>query len=168
MSKLELVRGLYDYNEWANNHVLKTASGLSEEEFSRAQGASFESVEGNLAHIMGAQAVWLARWQTGANPAPITELQSVRGYPATELAFALSHAGLREFTASLTDADMDKVLHYTDIRGNPHARPLWQLMVHVVNHGTHHRAETAMALTAMGQAPAQLDYVYFELARGTG
>ena len=55
MSKLELIRGLYEYNEWANNHVLEAASALMEEEFSQRRGASFESVEGNLAHIMGAR-----------------------------------------------------------------------------------------------------------------
>jgi uncharacterized damage-inducible protein DinB len=38
-------------------------------------------------------------------------------------------------------------------------------MTHVVNHGTHHRAETAMALTALGKPPRQLDYLYFELER---
>ena len=44
-------------------------------------------------------------------------------------------------------------------------RPLGPLMTHVVNHGTHHRAETAMALTALGKPPRQLDYLYFELER---
>jgi uncharacterized damage-inducible protein DinB len=46
MSKLELVRGLYVYNEWANNHILDAAKALTDEEFSSKQGASFESVEG--------------------------------------------------------------------------------------------------------------------------
>ncbi|HEV8574395.1 MAG TPA: DinB family protein [Dehalococcoidia bacterium] len=70
MSKLELVRGLYAYNEWANNQVLEAASQLTEDEFSRKQGASFESVEGNLAHIAGAQVIWLQRWTGGSNPKP--------------------------------------------------------------------------------------------------
>ncbi len=34
MSKLELIRALYDYNESANNHVLEAASRLSDDEFS--------------------------------------------------------------------------------------------------------------------------------------
>src|SRR5437899_12075137 len=78
MSKLELIRGLYEYNEWANNHVLEAASALTEEEFSERRGASFESVEGNLAHVMGAQVVWLERWTGGAKPRPGIEFQKKR------------------------------------------------------------------------------------------
>jgi hypothetical protein len=55
MSNLELIRALYAYNQWANGHVLDPALKLTEDEFSREQGGRFESVEGNLAHIVGAR-----------------------------------------------------------------------------------------------------------------
>jgi uncharacterized damage-inducible protein DinB len=41
-------------------------------------------------------------------------------------------------------------------------------MLHLVNHGTHHRAETALLLTALGKPPRQLDYVFYELEREGG
>jgi uncharacterized damage-inducible protein DinB len=165
MSKLELVRGLYAYNEWANDHVLDAASRLTEEEFSRTHRASFESVEGNLAHIVGAQIVWLQRWIGGSNPKPVLEFQKIRGLTAIREAFASSHAGLRDFTGSLTDERLEQVLPYRDSAGNPHERVMWQLMTHVANHGTHHRAETAMAMAAMGKPMRELDYIFFEIER---
>jgi len=165
MSKLELIRGVYEYNEWANNHVLEAASRLSDDELSRKQGASFESVEGNLAHIVGAQIVWLQRWTGGSNPKPVLEFQTMRGLPAIQELFASSHAGLREFIASLTDERLDETLAYRDSAGNPHERVMWQLMAHVANHGTHHRAETAMAMCVMGKPMRELDYVFFEIER---
>lgn len=88
MSKLELVRGLYAYNEWANGHVLGAASRLTEDEFSRKQGASFDSVEGNLAHIVGAQIVWLQRWTGGSNPKPVMEFHKMRGRPVIREVYA--------------------------------------------------------------------------------
>jgi len=165
MSKLELIRGLYDYNEWANNHVLDGTSRLTEEEFSGKQGASFESVEGNLAHVMGAQVVWLERWIGGMNPRSVLEFQKTRGLSAIRDAFAQSHEGLRAFVYSLTDDRLDETLAYKDSAGRPHERIMWQLMAHVANHGTHHRAETAMAMAALGKPMRELDYVFFEIER---
>ncbi len=165
MSKLELIRGLYEYNEWANNHVLEAASVLMEDEFSRNQGASFESIEGNLAHIMGAQVVWLDRWTRGSNTRPVLEFQKTRGLSAMREAFAKSHDGLRAFVSSLSDDRLDEILAYRDSAGRPHERVLWQLMAHVVNHGTHHRAETAMAMAALGKPMRELDYSFFEIEK---
>ena len=165
MSKLELIRALYDYNESANNHVLEAASRLSDAEFSRKQGASFESVEGNLGHIVAGQMNWLERWTSGKNLMPTAEVQKIRGLGALRGAFDRSHELLREFVASLNEERLDGVLAYRDSRGKRDERPMWQLMTHVVNHGTHHRAETAMAMAAMGKPMQELDYVYFEIER---
>lgn len=165
MTALAMLRGLYEYNEWANEHVLEAASALTEDQLSREQGASFGSVERNLAHIVGAQIVWLARWRTGRNPDSLAELQSMRGLLAIKEAFDRSHEELRAFLASLGAADVEGVLHYTDSRGNAHQMLLWKLMAHVVNHGTHHRAETAMALAALGKPMRELDYSFFEQER---
>jgi len=168
VSKLELIRGLYEYNEWANNHVLEAASELTEEEFTRKQGASFGSVEGNLAHIMGAQVIWLERWTGGSNPKPVLEFQKTRGLSTIREAFAQSDDRLRAFVSSLTDDRLDETLAYKDSAGRPHERVMWQLMAHVANHGTHHRAETAMAMASLGKPMRELDYVFFELERSEG
>jgi uncharacterized damage-inducible protein DinB len=165
VGKLELIRALYDYNEWANNRLLKTASELSSDEFSRSQGASWGSVEANLAHIAGAQVVWLSRWQTGANPVPLADTHAVTGLDSIYARFDESHAALRRFTASLTDDRLDSLLAFTDSRGDSYEQVLWQLMTHVANHGTYHRGEVAMALTALGHSPGDLDYRYFEIER---
>ncbi len=165
MSKLELIQPLYEYNEWANGKVLEAASGLGAEDFSHSRGASFGSIEGTLAHVMAGQVVWLERWMRGANRRSLMELQSLRGFEAIRGALAESHRGLRDFAASLTEERLDEVLAYTDSRGQAHERVLWQLMLHVANHGTQHRSEAAMVLTDMGRSPGEIDYVFFEIGR---
>jgi uncharacterized damage-inducible protein DinB len=168
VSKLELIRAWYDYNEYANKRVLDAAAQLSADDFSRPQGASFDSVEGNLAHIMAGQVVWLDRWRGGSNRRPLEEVQDIRGLDAIRAAFEESHADLREFTGTLTDETLDEPLSYTDSRGNQYDRALWKQMLHVGNHGSYHRAETTMALTLMGKSPGNLDYSHFETAREAG
>lgn len=39
--------------------------------------------------------------------------------------------------------------------------PIWQMLVHVVDHGTQHRAEASALLTAEGRSPGELDLINY-------
>lgn len=165
METRDLIGAFYDYNEWANDRLLSVCEKLTPEQFSQSQGVSWDSIETNLAHIVAAQVNWLSRWRTGANSRATTELQAISGLDEVRHAFEESHADLREFTAGLTDEQLAATLAFKDSRGNAFERVLWQLMLHMANHGTYHRGEIAMALTGLGYNPGDLDYVFFELER---
>ena len=164
MPALDQVQALYEYNEWANGHVLDAASNLSEEELARELGASFGSVQGNLWHLVWAQAIWLARW-AGSKPVERPEPEQGRAVQMIREAYQTSHESLRSFVASLAEDDLARVISYVDSRGDAQQAVLWKTMLHVVNHGTHHRSETALLLTTLGKPPRQLDYAFFELER---
>jgi len=162
MEVLGTMRALYAYNEWANNRVLAAASDLSEEELGRNMGASFGSVQGNLVHTLAGQVYLLAAWM-GSEPVGMPRLEEGRVLEAIRESYAISHEGLWRFLGSADEADLTRMASNP---GRPSLqRPLWQLMLHVVNHGTHHRAETAMLLTSLGKSPGQLDYLFFEQDR---
>jgi uncharacterized damage-inducible protein DinB len=167
MSKLEIIRHLYDYNEYANGRLMEIAGELDETELKGAQGASYESILGNLAHLAAAQVNWLERWRTGANR--VSGDVMIQGWPSladVRPAFDTSHAGLREFIAALSDERVEAPLAFKDSSGASAVRPLWQQMLHVANHGTYHRGEIAMALSALGHSPGDLDFLYWEYGRG--
>ena len=162
MAGLDHIRSLYDYNAWAKEHVIAEASSCSEEELARELGASFGSVRGNLLHVLWAQGVWLQRF-TGGAAAEVPGADA--GIGTIREAHAASSDALSRFVAKLTEEDLTEKLAYTDTRGNDFEPPLWQPLVHLVNHGTHHRAGCAMLLTSLGHALRQLDYIFFELER---
>lgn len=57
------IRQLYDYNRWAGRRTLTVATRLTDDDFLRPMGNSFSSVRNTLAHILGAEWIWLERWQ---------------------------------------------------------------------------------------------------------
>ncbi len=164
MFSLDTLRALYEYNEWANTHVLDAAAGLNDAELGRDLGASFGSARGNLVHQVGAQIVWLTRW-AGEKSEAYALVAEQPGLDTIRQAFQISHDDLRRFIDSISEADLEGDRPYRDGEGQLRERPLWQLMLQVANHGTHHRAETALMLTTLGRPPRQLDYLFFELER---
>jgi uncharacterized damage-inducible protein DinB len=67
--EMELIRGLYGYHRWANRRLFGVAEGLGAEAASSDTGKhwSFPTLKGMLAHIYGADRIWLARWK-GTSP----------------------------------------------------------------------------------------------------
>ena len=70
-------------------------------------------------------------------------------------------AATTRFVAGLTDARIAAIVEYTNFEGERWAYPLWQQMLHQVNHATQHRSEAAVMLTQAGHSPGWLDYLYF-------
>ena len=65
------------------------------------------------------------------------------------------------FVENVTDERLNNRFSYTSTQGDPYERILWHTMVHLVNHGTQHRAEAAVLLTDFGHSPGDIDLVYF-------
>lgn len=67
----------------------------------------------------------------------------------------------RDFVAALTEADLARIVEYLNTQRERWAYPLWQQMIHQVNHATQHRSEVAMVLTRFGHSPGWLDFLCF-------
>ena len=157
MSKLEIIQHLYGYNEWANGKLLDAASAVPHGELTATESASWGNLITDLAHIAGAQVVWLHRWRRGQNPISVVAVQQKDTMQEVRELFDGSHADLREYVGLLSDEDLETVLQYRDSAGNEYDRPMWLLMTHVANHATYHRGEIAGVLTSLGHSPGDLD-----------
>ena len=156
----EYLRTLYDYNAWANERILETTARLSGDQFLASAGASFDSVRDTLVHTLSSQWMWLSRWQgtsprTALSPADFPDLAAIRAR------WQQVEEDTRAFVAALDDAAPGRVIQYVMTDGASKARPLWQMMVHQVNHATQHRSEVAVMLTQFGHSPGGLDFIRF-------
>jgi uncharacterized damage-inducible protein DinB len=156
----EVIRSLYRYNDWANQRILDTSARLTREQLLAGGGASFDSVRDTLVHIMGAQWIYLERWH-GRSPRASFSASDFADLDAIRKRWAAIEHDTRAFVAELSDADLGRVVEYTNFQAERWAYPLWQQMIHQVNHATQHRSETAVMLTKLGHSPGGLDLLYF-------
>jgi uncharacterized damage-inducible protein DinB len=97
-------------------------------------------------------------------------LPSPAGFPdlsAVERRWAEIEADTQAFVATLSESQLGGVVEYLNTEGERWAYPLWQQMLHQVNHGTQHRSEVAMVLTRFGHSPGWLDLLYFVDVEGS-
>lgn len=152
----EQARRLIAYNQFADEKILGAIEGLSVEELEHPREAYFGSIANNLWHTLSAQHRWLARWK--GEPLPPLERPAIASWSA---AYSACHGALHQFVSTLSAADFERVVKYTLRVGAIGEQPLGQLVVHLVNHSTHHRAETGLLLERIGRSPGDIDYVLF-------
>ena len=153
---LDTLRQHLEYHGWATRRVLEAAAALSEEQLARDFGTADRSVVGTLAHICHADRIWLERVHGRLNPARSeARLAALQGeWPAVL-------EGWGQWAAGLTDEAAREPLAYQDLRGRAWRTAPWEIVLHLVNHGTHHRGQVAGFLRAMGHTPPPLDLIAF-------
>ena len=156
---LDVLKTHIAYTAWASTQLVNAASTLSEQDLQHDFGTADRTIIGTLSHILRSDRTWLTRFQGQASPATPSglpgDLQTLR------IEWPGIHQNLKTLVEGLTDDWIDQPLSYSDSKGNTHSQPIWQLIFHVVNHGTHHRGQVAGFIRALGHTPPPLDLVFF-------
>jgi uncharacterized damage-inducible protein DinB len=159
-------RLLYDYNSWANHRSLDACASLSDEQFTRDLGSSFRSVRDTLAHICGAEWLWLERWH-GRSHSSIPPASDFTNLESLRRRWDEIERNLLDYVASLTPEEVQRVVQHKTTQGVPQSAPLWQMLQHLVNHGTYHRGQVATMLRQLGAKPISTDLIFFYRERAT-
>lgn len=160
MHKTDLIT-LYDYNYWANARILDASAQVPHEQYCAPANLSHGSLRGTLVHTFVAEFVWRTRCQERISP---KTLPSEAEYPTLEILLSRwqdEERAMRAYLASLSEESLYVPVQYVTTNGVPYTNILWNLLVHVVNHGTQSRAEAGLALLAYGHSPGDLDMVLF-------
>jgi len=151
---------LYDYNSWANRRSLAAAEKLTNEQFLKPLGSSFSSVRDTLAHIYGAEWIWLERFQ-GRSPSSLPNVKDFEDLAGLRARWLEHEERLLRFVRGLTQAALDREMEYKTLKFGVYRNPLWQSMQHVVNHGTYHRGQVTTMLRQLGAEPVLTDLMHF-------
>ena len=127
-------------------------------------GGAFPTLTGLVAHVVGAERVWLMRWQ-GETPTGPPEWMADPTAAVLRAALDEVERERSAFLATVTEEDLVRPIRYTLRDGSGATLPLETLVRHTANHSTYHRGQIASMLRRFGEAPPATDLLVFAVAR---
>lgn len=158
------LRELFSYTDWARDEIFELCGGLSAGQLDQPFEMGIGSIRNTLHHVWAAERIWLDRWSKGGQP---VFMQPESGLPSATLLerAKITAAERNAFLAKQGEADLAGPLDFTNTKGEPYSLPLGGQMLHVCNHGIHHRAQVINMLRRVGGPLPKpgLDYIFFRL-----
>ena len=157
--KVDDLKLYYAYNDWANNRILDAAEALAPAQLTTPNDIGWGDLRGALVHILDAEYGWFC-FLFGREDEGLLDPAQFATIAALRTRWRRQSQTTRQCLDSLKDDDLYRI-HRSERGGNTQRWVLWQALVHVVNHGTQHRAECAAILTGFGQSPGDMDFTLF-------
>ncbi len=153
---------IYDYHYWITRRLLAACEALTPEQWTHSHGHSWDSVHGLVTHMLTAEIIWLARWQ-GVSPTTLRRKEELPTLADVRREWAVVESDVRAFLAACNDPRLNQPLTYTNTRGEQFTVILGQLMLHLANHGTHHRGELVAMLALLERPHPEDDLLWYLL-----
>lgn len=151
---------LYNYNSWANTRILNAAANVTQEQFLAPDSHPHGVLRGILTHTLFAEWLWRMRCQ-GQSPVIHMKPEDFPTFDSLRARWLEEEKALNAFITSLTNEKLNAPFQYKTTRGDAMEEVLWQVLAHVVNHGTQHRSEAAAILTELNHSPGDIDLIVY-------
>ena len=149
------------YHRWAFERLFAEIDTLEEAEYRADAGLYFGSIHGTLNHLLLVDHLWHGRLvqQAFAIASLRDTVESDRG-ALRERLLARSAVWI-DYLSALDDAALAGNASFHKIDGKLATLPRASCVLHVFNHGTHHRGQISAVLTRLGAAAPEMDLPYF-------
>lgn len=151
MPSLEMIRTYLDYHLVMTRRVWDSIDRITDEQFLQDDAYSRGSIRNFMVHLASTDRRWLA----GLKDQPDAGHLKFEDYS--------DRAGARVVFESVARdlADYAAVLSEAGLEGNPAdiPNPRWQVLLHMVNHGTDHRATVLEKLQEFGAPTFAQDFI---------
>jgi len=145
------IRFLDAYDRWATRRVLEVLGRLAEHDWPTGDPIGSRGIGDILVHLLGAHQRW-RHGLAGSEEVPRPEREPLPTPAELEAAFEAEWVATDEWLDGMDEAWLSEA---------DDGIPRWQMLAHLVNHGTQHRSEAAALLTAAGHSPGDLDMIFF-------
>lgn len=133
---------------------------LPSEQLVKNLGGSFSSIHGTLVHLYQADCIWFDRLN-GVPTGPRDAYDAPGCTYDLKNAWSEILAKMVVWAENLTEDDWSRELSYRTLAGVEFETPLWQMVLHIVNHGTYHRGQLSHMLRQLALKPVNLDLIGF-------
>lgn len=141
----ELLQQFASYTLWANGLLVEVVNQLPEEKQNRELNSSFNSFYKTFLHIWDAESIW---WQR-------MKLQERITVPSGQFAGTFRDLGQNlllqngQWQEWIINAQEHMLIHefiYQNSKKESFKQPVFQMLLHVFNHGTYHRGQVVNML----------------------
>jgi uncharacterized damage-inducible protein DinB len=151
-------RHFYGYH-FAENRNLWEAyiTPLTDDQFTQDAGYSHGSVRNQVVHLMSVDDLWFSGLRDvedadSLDPAAFADRHAIRAH------WDGVEQRMRDYLATLRD---EMLFEKPFAEGEDKDLILWQVLLHVVNHGTDHRAQALRLLNDLGVKTVSQDYIFY-------
>ena len=151
--KLDLIQQLFAYHLAMTRRVWASIAQISEEEFLAEDDYSRGSIRNLMVHMASTDRRWLA----GLKNLPEVGHLKFEDYPTRVAAlrvFETVAQELDDYVTGMSDDDLNQ-----QAEGIP--SPRWAVLLHLVNHGTDHRATVLQRLTELDAPTFEQDFIFW-------
>ena len=159
---LDAVVRLYDYQREMNDRVLDVAQQISRDDLTAVLIEGQPSIRDTLFHIFDVIESHFSWWNYAADrQVPTAEELSTGDFTSVGDLRNLSQAVNNRVDTCIrsleSDADLELPYERGFTDGSSNKRVRWEMLLHVINHGTQHRSEVAIMLTSLGHSPGDME-----------
>ncbi|MEH6679721.1 MAG: DinB family protein [Sediminicola sp.] len=139
---------LFDYNFYCNRKLIE-ACNLMEKVPDRSVTL--------FSHILDAHHIWNARMSNRTPEYAVWQLQDLRDWAN------IHYENQRNSFDIITNADdLGKRVEYENSQGRRYTNNLQDMLFHIINHSTHHRAQIAVDFRQNGLEPIPMDFTLYK------
>jgi uncharacterized damage-inducible protein DinB len=163
MNKADL-QPMFDYHYWAHRRVWDCLMTLTDAQFEEDLRYSIGSIRRQCVHTMFVERFWLdvVRGTVHEDRADVPKPEQLTTRELIRAAWDALEAETRDYLHSVSDDDLEAILHYDFPWCGAQSHPRWQALIYIVTHAVDHRAQMLAGIHRLGGETLMQDFIRFK------